>query len=116
MWGEAAELSSPVRMILPLVAKNHALGGGSGDQAGFLAELHGLCAPPGAQLVKQAARVRLYGIFADKDALRDLASAEPGGDEAAGATCWTTTCVFFLVRVRPSQMPRAANSAAIRPP
>ena len=55
-------------------------GEGSGDQAGFLGELHSLRAPPGAKLVKQAARVRLHGVFTDKQALRDFSRAEADGD------------------------------------
>src|ERR1700680_3633343 len=38
----------------------------SRDQPGGLAELHGLGAPLGAELIKQAARMGLDRVFADK--------------------------------------------------
>src|SRR5574337_521277 len=54
----------------------------SGDQPGFLAELHRLRAPPGAELVEQPAGVRLDRILADEEPIRDFAVAESRGDQA----------------------------------
>src|SRR6185503_17365072 len=47
----------------------------SGDDTSLFRELHGLGAPPGAQLGKEVRRVCLHGILAHEEALGDLAIA-----------------------------------------
>ena len=55
--------------------------GDSRDQPELLANLHGLRPSPCAQLVEQAAGVRLHRIFAHEDPLGDFAIAQAVRDE-----------------------------------
>ena len=57
-------------------------GAASRNQPGGLANLHGLCTPPGTELIEQAAGMGLHGVFADEELIGDLAIAQSGGDEA----------------------------------
>src|ERR1700690_872281 len=87
---QARFVSSSFRVILHGRSKNHTFGweqmdsrpDASRNQPGGLANLHGLGAPPGAEFVKQAAGMGLHRVFADEEPARDLAIAQPGGDEA----------------------------------
>src|SRR5689334_15165612 len=51
------------------------------DEADLFADLHGLRAAFGAELVEEATRVGLDCVFADEELVRDLAVAETFGDE-----------------------------------
>src|SRR5437867_11498675 len=49
----------------------------SGDQSSLLRDLDGLRPPLGAQLIEQAARVRLHRVLANEEFLGDFSGAEP---------------------------------------
>src|SRR5690242_15231840 len=53
----------------------------SRNELQFLAALHGLRAAARAQLVEDAARVRLHGVLAHEDAFGNLTIAQSGRDE-----------------------------------
>src|SRR5271165_1203733 len=53
----------------------------SREEAESFADLHGLGAALGAELIKEAAGMGLDRVFADEEAVGDFAVAQSGGDE-----------------------------------
>jgi hypothetical protein len=102
---------------------------------GLLAKLHCLGTTAGAWLIEQAAGMRLDRVLAHKEALGDFRLLTPAATRLRISSsrgvipsllihCWSGAnraaagagSSILRVNVNPSQMPRGAKMAAMRPP